>query len=344
MSDRKDDGFVFKNERLPALLNLLMAKYRVIGPVQNDHGVSMVTLKQPDELCLNYQNTVMPQKKFFLPQTESLITFDPLNNESEHSDQDINTTVLIGLRPCDVLAVSHLDRVFLGDTPQDPYYRKRREAFRIISLACNDPQQTCFCTSVGCRPDSIDGADIIMHQLNGRYFIRGVTAKGDDILALFTDYIQPASKQDIEEKEHLAERAYRKVKLTLDTDKFRKKTDEFQASWWEDISQKCLGCGICTYFCPTCHCFDITDEVCMHYGRRIRTWDSCMYPSFTLHASGHNPRTSHKERMRQRIMHKFNYSFKNYDRLFCVGCGRCILHCPVNLDIRQIIRQITGES
>ena len=65
-----------------------------------------------------------------------------------------------------------------------------------------------------------------------------------------------------------------------------------------------------------------------------------MFPSFTLEASGHNPRSLNKERMRQRIMHKFCYTVKNFEDIFCVGCGRCITNCPVNIDIRETLAEV----
>jgi ferredoxin len=104
------------------------------------------------------------------------------------------------------------------------------------------------------------------------------------------------------------------------------------------MTQNCIGCGACTYLCPTCYCFDIADEDHMYKGRRIRTWDSCQYSKFTEHASGHNPRTNKTQRLRQRFMHKFSYTLENTGDIFCVGCGRCIIHCPVNLDIREFIQ------
>jgi ferredoxin len=115
----------------------------------------------------------------------------------------------------------------------------------------------------------------------------------------------------------------------------------FEEEVWETITNNCLGCGACTYLCPTCHCFDITDETNgKGDGIRIRTWDSCQYPLFTLHASGHNPRVNKKQRMRQRLMHKFSYTVEKNDAIFCVGCGRCVIHCPVNLDIREMLQTL----
>ncbi|UCG91125.1 MAG: 4Fe-4S dicluster domain-containing protein, partial [candidate division WOR-3 bacterium] len=152
--------------------------------------------------------------------------------------------------------------------------------------------------------------------------------------------VHPASNEDYEEKEHIVKNAKKKLQRIFEVEDLGKKLDNFDGSYWETLHQKCLGCGICTYFCPTCHCFDINDEVIKSHGRRVRTWDSCMFPLFTLHASGHNPRPTKKERMRQRIIHKFNYSKKYYGKTFCVGCGRCIINCPVNVDVRRIVKEI----
>ncbi len=109
---------------------------------------------------------------------------------------------------------------------------------------------------------------------------------------------------------------------------------------WEDISTKCINCGACTFVCSTCHCFDVTDEGKGKKGQRIRLWDSCMFQIFTREASGHNPRGMSTQRVRQRIMHKYNYFMDNYDQHLCTGCGRCVQVCPVNLDIREVIKQV----
>ena len=49
-----------------------------------------------------------------------------------------------------------------------------------------------------------------------------------------------------------------------------------------------------------------------------------------------------KERMRQRIMHKFNYFVETYDEIACVGCGRCLRNCPACMDITKVIKQINN--
>ena len=111
----------------------------------------------------------------------------------------------------------------------------------------------------------------------------------------------------------------------------------YKAPFWEEVAFACINCGTCTYVCPTCWCFDIQDENHGKAGMRIRNWDSCMFPLFTLHGSGHNPRGTKLHRVRQRFMHKLKYYVDKYDSgIQCVGCGRCVRLCPVNIDIRRV--------
>jgi sulfhydrogenase subunit beta (sulfur reductase) len=114
----------------------------------------------------------------------------------------------------------------------------------------------------------------------------------------------------------------------------------FDSPLWLAVTRRCLGCGACTYLCPTCHCFDITDESRGERGARVRTWDTCQASLFTRHASGHNPRPDRRARMRQRLMHKYSYTVETAGAVFCSGCGRCVRACPVNLDIREMLTAI----
>lgn len=325
-------------------LALLIERHSVFGPSDSDGESGVRKIELPEQFNLYWGTVHFSFKKFFLPQVEVLFSFDIASKKMHNADNDIGDgkcDILIGLRPCDAMAIDLLDRVFVGADMKDAYYERRRRRTRIISFACNKPAETCFCGSVGCAPDSEVGADVMVYDLKDRYLMKAVTGAGEEILNTAGTHLDTASPHDRDEKEQAIRDAKNKVAPVFSVDLLEEKLADFDAAYWNHICQKCLGCGVCTYLCPTCHCFDITDETNGGEGRRIRTWDSCMYPLFTLHASGHNPRPTRKERMRQRIMHKLNYSAKQYGRRFCVGCGRCVMHCPVNLDLRAVVKEIT---
>ena len=157
---------------------------------------------------------------------------------------------------------------------------------------------------------------------------------------------KPKEKTDVEKVHQDAVKAM--PRSLKDTKKIPAKLkDLFEADLWDDEAMSCIRCGICTYLCPTCHCFDINDEITSHSpleGKRVRTWDNCQFPDFTMHSSGHNPRPDKASRLRQRIMHKFNYFVHNFGEIACVGCGRCVSYCPVNIDIREIISDIVLDE
>jgi ferredoxin len=117
--------------------------------------------------------------------------------------------------------------------------------------------------------------------------------------------------------------------------------DGFESPEWPAVSLRCLGCGACAYTCPTCHCFDIVDEGVAGSGIRARNWDACQFPMFTMHASGHNPRSGQAQRQRQRIFHKFKIYPDKFGEILCTGCGNCTRNCPVSLGVRPVLAKFS---
>jgi len=319
-------------------------KYELFGPVKREDHHVFARINSPEEIDFHYLNSLISPKGLFFPQSETLYRFrddqvmeEPLSPERERA--------VMFMRPCDARALTFLDKVFRGTDFEDPYYLHKRTMTTVISLACNRPLSTCFCTSLEGNPADEEGADVVFFDLGDSFFIKAISEKGEKFLEPYEKLFGEAQKSDLEKVNKRKEKSEKKVASTVPVTGLKEKLSKiFAASLWEDIHRKCLGCGTCTYLCATCYCFDITDEVTRTEGRRIRSWDSCLYPLFTLHASGHNPRPSGKERMRQRIMHKFNYCPENFAVTFCVGCGRCVRACPVNLDIRQVINTIKNAK
>ena len=330
-----------KNE-LQDFVDELTKDYKVFAPVKMNRIFRLKEISKGKEACLGYQNTRQPPKEIFFPQTEILFTYkmDKEGVELEDIPLPNEKRVLFGIRPCDARALVFLDRFFSSGDYKDISYLEKREKTTIIGLACNSPLSTCFCTSLGGSPFGKEGMDLLLEDINEKYLIEILSEQGAKLVE-HIPWLKDAENADFERAKKISEEAESTIKLKIAVEGLRKKFDSmFDAPLWDQIYQKCIGCGVCTYLCPTCWCFDILDEGTPTCGRRVRIWDTCQFPLFTLEASGLNPRPSGKERMRQRVMHKFNYFPKDFGELVCVGCGRCVQACPVNLDIREIIKAI----
>ena len=290
---------------LPKFISELVKEYDVFAPVKKDEGIVFAKIDKADDMCLSYSNTKNSVKEFFLPQSEELFRFVKKGDGNEIIDvkEKKRRSLLFGVRPCDGKAIAMLDKVFLENI-SDVYYKNKRENTLVIGMACSEPEQTCFCTSVEGGPFSTEGLDALFVELKEKYLIIPVTKQCEELFM----HLSNASQEDIKEAGKLKDNAEKRLKPVFGIKDIKEKLDvAFDNPIWEEIHQKCIKCGICTYLCPACHCFDIQDETIREKSCRVRNWDSCMFPKFTLHASGHNPRPTQKERWRQRIMHKFNY-------------------------------------
>ncbi len=326
--------------KLQEFLKLLGQKRRLIAPVLDRMGTVFSEVTDPSLVCLDGINTTLSPKEVLFPQWEILYTFkaDQINK----AEPTLQETVLFGARPCDARAFELLDRVFTWDEINDPYYLSRREKTSIVSLACNVPGEACFCTSVGGSPAGESGADVLAFDLGDHLFLRALTERGETLLketSTLTEEATEADKQTVKQAVAEAEKRLEQVAIPEDLEALK---GSFDAEIWEELGLKCLGCGVCAYACPTCHCFDITDETRKGTGRRMRSWDTCAFSLFTLHGSGHNPRTTQDARYRQRILHKFLYCPENFGEAFCVGCGRCITNCPAGLDLRAVLESLVS--
>ncbi len=322
-------------------LELLRDTYRLYGPVKTDEFHSVKALDAHEHPDMTYVNTRLSLKTILFPQSEAIIEYTLDSNDVDHHIQkpapiDENPRAILGIRPCDAKSATLLNLNFDTIEYQDPYWVKALAATTFIGLACDAPRSTCFCTSAGCSPYHEEGLDILLVGQEDAYLAKVLTEKGEAFVKT-AGWDTAADAADVFDTGKQSAEA--KIVSTVSTDNL--KTQDLlslhAAPFWEDVSFACLNCGICTYTCPTCWCFDLQDEVHGKAGKRFKNWDSCMFPLFTLHTTGHNPRGTKLQRVRQRFMHKLKYFVDKYDRgIMCVGCGRCVYQCPVNIDIRSI--------
>jgi ferredoxin len=224
-----------------------------------------------------------------------------------------------------------------GQKYEDPYYKAQREKTVIVGVGCNVPCPSCFCTTVESGPFGRSGMDALLTDLGDAYLVRVITPKG---AALFEGLNDASEPQEIEAKA-IQQKALKLIDPAFETKGLKAKLDNnFESPLWQKFADSCLGCGICTFLCPTCFCFDIVDEA--QRSERVRNWDTCMFRTYSLEASQHNPRPSRRERTRQRVMHKFSYWLEHVNKIGCTGCGRCVRYCPVGLDLRAMLREFNA--
>ncbi len=337
-----------KKNGLEVFLDNLIKENKVIGVKDAGGGKHMFdVLKDSSELVPDYRGTVLPPKKYFFPTREALVKFelgDPSAMEAQIEHEDI---ILFGIRPCDINGVLLLDKVFY-DGHCDPNYLSKREHSIIIGIDCLAPcDEHSFCESVGSlEVDS--GYDMLLTDIGRGYVIDVVTAKGMALLAGYSD-AKDATSRDKEDLERAKKARLRKFRRSLGIESHNLPL-LFQASYdnpiWEELGEKCLSCGSCNMVCPTCYCFDVQDvmELDLSGGRRVRIWDGCQLAGFAKVATGENFREKSSDRVRHRMLRKFQYLMLKHGKSFCVGCGRCVRACLVNIDPADIVNRLVAGS
>ena len=314
---------------LQKMLGQWVKKYVMYAPIYNGKELAFQVVNKPSQIVLEgYLNTRYPAKSIFLPQSEVLMSYDGILHSVENAEKE---KIIFGIRSCDAHAMRLLDHALVDEKNPDKYWEQKRNSAIILSLGCNAPEETCFCTAVGGSPFSTNDSDGLLIEMNDGYCIEVLTEKSN---ALFKD-LPDATDEQIKEVKKLTKQVEKNMPAVLPKQELHDALmASFETDFWKEVSQSCLGCGVCTFLCPSCFCFDIVDETVRR--ERVRNWDTCMFRTYTLEASGHNPRPTKMERTRQRVMHKFAYWVDLIDEIGCTGCGRCVKYCPVNIDIREI--------
>ncbi len=339
-------------------LGTMMAERTVIAPTRIEEAVlpggEELVLYQPlnsvEAIAFDFTRSVVSPKEFFLPASEAILAIERVRQaeagDNEAGPQwDVKLTepelerdqVLFGIRPCDTQALLALDALLLID-PVDVYYAQRRERTSLIGLACEQMEPTCFCTSLGFTPDEGQGMDLMLYPVEGGYALEILTDKGQALV------------DDLELESYQAEKPQKEwPPAEFSVPPLPVWAQSFDDPYWGRLADRCLSCKICTYVCPTCRCFDIRDyTTAQRLGyqqiERLRCWDSCLSNGYRRIAGGHNPRPTTAQRLRNRFYCKFHYYPTDFGPLACVGCGRCIDHCPVNVDITEVLESLADAK
>lgn len=330
---------IISKEDFNNFVNSLIAddSWQVIGVKSKRDKFTFAPLESASELRLDYDVTLLPPKKYFFPQRETLFTYDLAGGFSAKGlTAEAKKTVLIGVHPYDIVALLHMDEIF-RETKSDPYYFDKRNASIIIGVSMQKMSKWCFAPFMGTATTEY-GYDLMLTDLGNRYAINVGSEKGEELLEKYAKNVTNALARDIQlvgqkkrEIMNLAQQKFDFASPDLIPGMLEKSYGE--SGFWEKHSETCLACGSCVLVCPTCYCFDVKDnpDLTLESGERIRTWDGCLLEDFAKIASGENFRPTRPTRYRHRYFKKGKYLFDRFGFISCVGCGRCGSNCLPNI-------------
>ncbi len=325
---------VATRDALTTWLDRLAQNQRLIAPRDADGTLLYAPVTHAAEIVFDGTRPKMSAKSALFPATHTLLSIDKRGEQVTLSEPAADPQVVFGLRPCDARGISVLDAVFIQREPVDTNYARRREATTLVGLACTAMGPTCFCSSMGGAPDDARHLDVLMSQVDGGYAVNAVTAKGQALI------------QELELRDSAATPTPPALNSTEPPVNKARLRDRFRDRYWDLLAERCLGCRVCSYVCPTCRCFDVRDEAVERRTNRtvydrVRGWDACTGANYRVVAGGANPRKTPGTRLRNRFFCKLDYMAEDYGVDGCVGCGRCVESCPVNIDIVEVMREFS---
>lgn len=330
---------VIEKDRVDDLVRGLSDEYEIIGPVAKGDDFVFATIEDPQQLRLDYTTTLLPPKKYFLPDGEELMDFSVAEGAATSDLSAPPPRIMFGLHPCDLNALMLMDNVFLGGY-EDPYYKTKRDSTLLVGVNCS-PSETCFCNAWG--TDEVHwGFDLFLTDLGNRYFVSVRSVQGAELLDRHVES-RDITDDDTAEFQRVTEEFKGSFSRHLDTAQLPLLLDaKFDDPLWDELGARCLSCGACSMVCPTCYCFDVKDRLTPdgQEGTRLRVWDSCQFSQFAEVAHGHNFRGTRPSRVKYRYYHKQWGYLSKFERVLCVGCARCERACKADINPRVVIEAL----
>ncbi|MEN3186701.1 MAG: 4Fe-4S dicluster domain-containing protein [Atribacterota bacterium] len=331
-----------------SFVDVLKSHGTVVAPVaKGERHFVFEEVQNAGDIAIHYIPTILPPKKYFMPQYETLAEYDVREGQKLQPVAEVERLVLFGVHTCDLAGIQCLDVVF-SDRPKDPNYLIRKEYITIIGIECNEYcDQYASCGLMGTfLPQG--GYDLFFTDLGEYFFVHVGTQKGEEIVDGVALFQHPESNH-LQDLKMLRMKKDKIFHPEVSIDRFllpRMFQEGFEANVWNDVGNRCLSCANCTNVCPTCYCFDVKDVMNLDLttGKRVRVWDSCQNEPFAKVASGESFRAERSDRKRHRFNRKFSYPVKRYNRFFCTGCGRCSRVCMAKIDLKETITQLAQET
>jgi sulfhydrogenase subunit beta (sulfur reductase) len=318
---------------LQKFLDVTASKMTVYAPVKSGKGFNFSRLEGGRKIDLKgYTNTEFPPRGILMPEGETLLKY---GGHAIREVFDDGKRVIFGIRPCDVHAITVLDKVMMGHGDIEEHYEAKRKNTLIVALKCIEAGENCFCESMGTH-ELTEDFDLLFTEAGSEYHVEVGSPEGAKL-------VKAAGKIFTRTPEKSAN-ATPGCKKKIDTDGLNDMMKRAAKSRiWEDVARRCLSCASCTAVCPTCFCFSLKHEpdiADLKKGEIKREMDYCMLLRFSRVAGDFVFRQHRAERLKQFFYHKLVYGFENEGRMHCVGCGRCITECMAGIDITDEVARV----
>ncbi|HOW65663.1 MAG TPA: 4Fe-4S dicluster domain-containing protein [Candidatus Paceibacterota bacterium] len=337
------------------LVDLLRQEYEVVAPFCDrgrDTYFDVVNDDNRARIQVHLPHPFYPPKRWVIPHLERLfkIRTGPGQAEITPYYHEVKRAIF-GIRSCDIAGIHHLDRFYLGRDFRDIYYEYRRRNLFLVNVVCTDVERDisdiCFCMCADTGPAARDHFDVQLMDLGTEFLALAGTPAGEALLA--QPLFRPATAAHVNQRRAILTRVRQSFKTT---------TSWFSAAinlvsqgrvtekTWEDIGNRCLECGGCTYVCPACTCFTVTDrQIGPQEIERVRLWDACALNGFTRMAGGFNPRKAVHDRRNRRFFRKLSHYFIQRElSMACVGCGRCAAVCHGDVGMPSVVEMMRRQA
>ncbi|MFH1258302.1 MAG: 4Fe-4S dicluster domain-containing protein [Elusimicrobiota bacterium] len=320
---------------------------KIYGPQKKEEKYVFRPLKDISTIELEYIPTILPPKKYYFPQKEFLIAFSRKPFKTGKAIESFDEFILFGVHTCDIAGIQCMDIIF-REAPLDPNYINRKDRMTTVGIECLKPcDKQASCVSMGNHIPK-GGYDLMLTDAGSKYIIHINSLKGEHILEN-RPYITEgtAAERDLVKEIRQKKEAVFKEEFVGSLHELdRAFTALGKSEIWKDVGKRCVGCGNCTMVCPTCYCFDVSDEVELNLndGIRYRVWNSCQMDDFAKVSSGEDFRPGRENRQRHRFYRKFKYPVDKYNRYFCTGCGRCTRSCMAGINLIDTVNDLVREN
>ncbi len=319
----------------------------VIAPRRTERGECIYDTFDEAGFTLDIAKPSAPPKRSLFPQSEVIFQIEQGGYRQAVSS---SPTLLFGIRPCDHKGLLQ-SQSFMSQDLDDPYYRAKSEKVLTVVMACpGSMSPTCFCTTTSSGPWAESGFDLQLYDDGDAFLVEIGSERGFDLVSS-SSFEEMDDAKAAEKIRAFQKAAGSRIPIILEVEDAMERletSNKASDEVWEGFGKKCITCGGCSFVCPTCTCFTVSDRVVsVETGDRIRSWDSCLYAGFTKEASGHNPRRTSALRIKRRHEHKLLYH-KDRDHhgglCTCVGCGRCSDYCPVHIGLIEVAQAICSAK